>query len=68
MVMKVHQEDLTKGGWRMSDQEITVWMDASSLATGEELEVNGDILMDACWLCQNFDSHYINKLDATIRA
>ena len=48
---------------------MTVMVDASFLPTGVVLEVNGT-LEDACWLCHNKDTKYINlaKLDTPLKA
>ena len=32
----------------MDGKEITVWVDASSVATGVPLETNGTVIEDAC--------------------
>ena len=34
----------------MDGKEITVWMDASSVATAVALETNGTVIEDAYWL------------------
>ncbi|XP_045114815.1 uncharacterized protein LOC123506631 [Portunus trituberculatus] len=52
----------------MDGDEATVWVDASSLAIGTALEVNGNIIEDACWLRQNDCSHInLAELDAVLR-
>lgn len=49
--------------------EMKVWVDASSLATGVVLEVNGGIIEDAWCLCPTGDAVHIDlaELDATIK-
>lgn len=42
---------------------MTVWMDASSLATGVALEVNRDIMEDTCWLCHSSDAPHVNLVE-----
>lgn len=51
MLTRVCQEEPARGGWCVSGQEMAVWVDASSLATGVELEVSGDIVDGAFWFC-----------------
>ena len=34
----------------MNGKEITVWVDANSVATGVALEMNWTVIEDACWL------------------
>lgn len=45
-------------------------MDASSLATGVALEIDGDIVEDACWLRPDGDSQHVNltELDAMLKS
>lgn len=47
-VIRLHQEDPVRGQF-VSIYKITVWVDATFVATGAALEVNGDIVEDACW-------------------
>ena len=44
----------------------TVWCDASSLATGVVLEIDGSVVEDAAWLRKKHDAAHINvaELDA----
>ena len=46
-----------------------IWVDASSIAIGVALEINGDVVEDATWLRPKNDSAHINisELDAAIR-
>lgn len=50
----------------MSGQEMRVWVDASSLATGEALEVNGDTVEDACCFRRNGDAQLINLAELKV--
>lgn len=64
------QGDPVKGRWLVSpDAPINVWVDASSLAVGVALEIEGDIVEDATWLRPKDDSAHINRaeLDAALR-
>ena len=53
----------------MDGKEITVWMDASSVAAGVALEMNGTVIEDACWLHPTNDAQHINlaELDAALK-
>ena len=53
----------------MDGKEITVWVDASSVATGVALETNGTVIEDAYWLHPTNDVQQINlvELDAAIK-
>ena len=62
--------DPAQGRWHVNQEApMTVWTDASSLALGVALQVNGDIVEDAAWLRPTQDSAHINRaeLDAVIR-
>ena len=47
---RVREVDPVGGNWCMDSKEITVWVDASSVATGVALETGGTVIEDACWL------------------
>ena len=53
----------------MNGKEITVWVDASSVATGMALETNGTVIEDVCWIRPTNDAQYINlaELDAALK-
>lgn len=53
----------------MSGCEMNVWVDASFVATGVILEVDGNVIEDASWLRPVGDGKHINlaELDATIK-
>lgn len=67
-VQRVKCSDPARGRWDVNSEEAVVWVDASSLAMGAALEVDGNIVEDACWLRQN-DCTHINlaELDAVLR-
>ena len=62
---RVMLHDPAGGRWDVSGEEVTVWVDASSLALGAVLEVNGHVVEDGTWLRHN-DASHINmaELDA----
>ena len=53
----------------MDGKEITVWVDASSVATRVALETNETVIEDAYWLCPINDAQHINlaELDAALK-
>lgn len=59
--------DPAHGQWRIVGQQANVWVDASSLAVGACVEVEGKILEDVSWLRR--DDHHINvaELDAVVK-
>ena len=66
---RVTQDNLMKGDWCISGQEVTVWVDTSSLATGLVVESNGVVAEDATWLWLVYEYKHINlaELDAVLR-
>ena len=66
---RVREADPVGGNWCTDGKEITVWVDASSIATGVALETNGTVIEDACWLRPINDAQHINlaELDATLK-
>ena len=66
----VQKDDPVRGSWHVSGQNYgIVWCDASSIAYGVSLEINGEIVEDAAWLRKNGDVAHINvaELDGVIR-
>lgn len=62
--------DPAKGNWEVSrEAPVIVWSDASSLAMGVVIEIDGNIVEDAAWLRPQNDTAHINRaeLDALIR-
>ena len=49
--------------WCMEGKEITVWVDASSVAAEVALETNGAVIEDACWLRPTNDAQHINRAE-----
>uniref|UniRef100_A0A5S6QBQ6 RNase H domain-containing protein n=1 Tax=Trichuris muris TaxID=70415 RepID=A0A5S6QBQ6_TRIMR len=64
----VTAHDPVRGKWAVSGNKAKVWVDASTLAIGIVVEVNGAIIEDASQLRPD-DCHHINlaELDAVIR-
>ena len=50
VLTRVHKEDQARGRWCIDGQALSVWVDASSLATGVLLVYDGAVVEDACWL------------------
>ena len=68
VLTRVRKEDPSRGRWCVDGQALSVWVDASSLATGVSLVYDGAVVEDACWLRPAKDSQHINltELDAII--
>ena len=68
MVRRVAENDPSRGRWNVRGSEVTVWVDASSLAVGAVIAVDGDVIEDASWLRPE-DCGHINmaELDAVIK-
>lgn len=63
-------DDPVRGQWCVNrDSPVKVWADASNIAVGAALEVDGDIVEDAAWLRGKQDTAHINRaeLDAVLR-
>ena len=50
IVLRSSQTDPAHGDWCANGQEVIVWVDASSLASGVAIEYDGVIIEDASWL------------------
>lgn len=68
VVAGVTARDPAQGRWDVPGDEARVWVDASSLAIGVVLEVQGAVVEDASWLRAN-DAAHINmaELDAVVK-
>ena len=66
---RVHKEDPARGRWCVDGQPLSVWVNASSLATGVLFAYDGAEVEDACWLCPEKNSQLINhaELDAIMK-
>jgi len=70
VMTKLKTDDPVRGKWVVNpDSPINVWADASNLALGVLLEVDGHVIEDASWLRPKNDTAHINKseLEAVIR-
>ena len=56
----VQEADTVGGNWCTDSKEITVWVNASSVATGVALETNGTFIENACWLRPINDAQHVN--------
>ena len=62
--------DPVKGKWSVSaKKQCKVWCDASSIAIGASIDIEGQIVEDAAWLRKNDDSMHINvaELEAVLK-
>lgn len=68
VIRRVKACDPAHGRWDVDGEEATVWVDASSLAVGVALMVDGNVIEDASWLRTSEEAH-INRaeLDAVIK-
>ena len=69
---RLQVEDPVHGVWQVScspDSQWTVWCDASDVALGVVLEVDGQVIEDASWLRPQSDHKHINvaELDAVVK-
>ena len=69
VLIRVRKEDPAWCRWCVDGQALSVWVDASSLATGVSLVYDGAVVEDACWLRPAKDSQHINlaELDTIIK-
>ena len=69
IVLRLSQTDPAHGDWCTYGQKVTVWVDASSLATGVAVENDGAIIEDASWLQPLHTDKHINlvEFDAVLR-
>jgi ribonuclease HI len=69
ILTSVRGNDPVKGVWNVSTTKGRLWCDASSLATGAALEVDGNVVEDGCWLRKVEDHYHINvaELDSIIK-
>lgn len=67
MCRRQQSEDPVRGVWKIEGQAASVWVDASSIAVGVQVNVGDDVVEDACWLRR--DDQHINlaELDAVLK-
>lgn len=65
LMQRVRESDPSQGRWDVDGKTANVWVDASSLALGAMIEVDGHIVEDASWLRKD-EAMHINmaELDA----
>ena len=68
IILRSSQTDLVHGDLCLNGQEVTVWVDASSLATGVAVEYDRAIIEDPSWLQPVHADKHINlaQLDAVL--
>ena len=67
IILKVEHQDPVRGAWCVSSaRSCDLWCDASSLATGCAVEIDGVIVEDGAWMRKKDDNAHINlsELDA----
>ena len=65
---RVARCDPARGRWDVSGETAHVWVDASSIAIGVVLEVNGEAVEDASWLRSSEVTHInMAELDAVVK-
>ena len=69
IILRSSQTDPAHNDWCMNSQEVTVWVDESSLVTSVAIEYDGAIIEDASWLRPVHPDKHINlaELDAVLR-
>lgn len=67
-VSEMRKNDPVRGRWDVKGDAAKVWVDASSLALGVVIEVNGQVIEDGSWLRKD-DSGHINmaELDSVVK-
>ncbi|XP_043198082.1 uncharacterized protein LOC122368321 [Amphibalanus amphitrite] len=68
IMTQINTDDPARGQWDVKGNEVTVWADASMLALGVVLEIEGEVVEDGCWL-RPTDGTHINmaELDAALK-
>ena len=70
IILKVEHQDPVRGAWCVSSaRSCDLWCDASSLATGCAVEIDGVIVEDGAWMRKKDDNAHINlsELDAILK-
>ena len=69
IITRASQTNQSHGDWYVNGQDVTVWVHASSLATGVVIENGGSIVKDASWLRPvNEDRHLdLAESDAVLK-
>ena len=68
-VERVTHKDPAQREWCINEEEITVWVNTSSLALRALLEKDGAVLEDVCWSRPANDAWHINlaELDTMVK-
>ena len=67
-VERVRKDDPVRGRWDVRGDAAKVWVDASSLAMGAAVEVDGKVVEDSSWLRPDGANHInMAELDAVIK-
>ena len=72
VTQRLQEHDPVQGTWSVdvsTDDTCVVWCDASNIAVGVALEVDGEIIEDGTWLRESDDTRHINnaELEAAIK-
>ena len=69
LLEEVRSSDPVGGRWEAPSDAGRIWCDASSLAMGCALEIDGNIVEDAAWMRKKDDGGHINmaELDAVLK-
>lgn len=70
IIERLQQNDPVRGRWKVPpNKSARVWCDASSLAVGALLEIDGDVVEDMAWLRKKEDGMHINvtELDSVLK-
>ena len=68
VVKEIRKNDPVRGRWDASSEKARVWVDASSIALGVAVEINGSVVEDASWMRKEESSHInMAELDAVIK-
>ena len=68
IMKKVATDDPARGQLDVKGDEVTVWVDASMLALGVAIEVDGEVVEDGCWLRPSDETHInMAELDAALK-
>ena len=69
LLNRVKQNDPCRGHWRVESIGCNMWCDASSIALGVVMEVDGQVVEDNAWLRKKDDAAHVNvaELDAVLK-
>ncbi|MEL7302027.1 MAG: DDE-type integrase/transposase/recombinase, partial [Pseudomonadota bacterium] len=68
IMSRVKDDDPVRGRWDARGDAVRLWVDASVLAFGAVVEMDGDVVEDASWLRKECASHInMAELDAVVK-